>query len=103
MVALTISEDIANYIYEHTTRATLDLDLQGIWINDRKPLFNVRLSVPIILSLHTAVIGWQVAQSEIPAVGFVHKYEHVFAFKFVILRLLFPIKFNCVVRHSSRI
>jgi hypothetical protein len=38
VVALTISEDIANYIYEHTTRATLDLDLQGIWINDREPL-----------------------------------------------------------------
>jgi hypothetical protein len=38
VVALTISEDIANYIYENTTRATLDLDLQGVWINDREPL-----------------------------------------------------------------
>jgi hypothetical protein len=38
VVALTISEDIANYIYENTTTATLDLDLQGIWINDREPL-----------------------------------------------------------------
>ena len=37
VVTLTISEDIANYIYEHTTRATLDLDLRGIWINDREP------------------------------------------------------------------
>ena len=37
VAARTISEDIANYIYEYTTRATLDLDLQGIWINDRKP------------------------------------------------------------------
>ncbi len=31
-------EDIANYIYEHTTKTTLDLDLQGIWINDRELL-----------------------------------------------------------------
>jgi hypothetical protein len=37
VVALTVGEDIANYIYEHTTRETLDLDLQGIWINDREP------------------------------------------------------------------
>jgi len=27
---------IANFIYEYTTRSTLDLDLQGIWINDRE-------------------------------------------------------------------
>ncbi len=33
-----MSEDIANYIYEHTTKTTLDLDLQGIWINDRELL-----------------------------------------------------------------
>ncbi|KAI0301888.1 Alpha/Beta hydrolase protein [Multifurca ochricompacta] len=52
---------IANFIYENTTRSTLDLDLQGIWIND-------------------PVLGWDVVQSQIPAVGFVHKYEHVFAF-----------------------
>ena len=31
-----MDKDIANYIYEKTTRATLDLDLQGIWINDRE-------------------------------------------------------------------
>jgi hypothetical protein len=42
------------------------------------------------------VISWNVVQSEIPAVSFVHKYEHVFALKSVILRLLFPIKINCV-------
>jgi hypothetical protein len=35
---LTASEDIANYIYENMTKSTLDLDLQGIWINDREPL-----------------------------------------------------------------
>jgi len=32
-------KDIANFIYEHTTRSTLDLDLQGIWINDRELSF----------------------------------------------------------------
>ena len=31
-----MSEDTANYIYENTTRSTLDLDLQGIWMNDRQ-------------------------------------------------------------------
>jgi len=56
---------IANFIYENTTKTTLDLDLQGIWIND--PL-----------------LGWESVQSEIPAVDFVHKYEHVFAFKLVL-------------------
>ena len=94
MVALTISEDLANYIYENTTRATLDLDLQGIWINDGE-LFNALLLVLLILNLNIGVIDWIVAQSEIPAVHFVHKYEHVFAFKSVTLRLLFPIKINC--------
>jgi hypothetical protein len=44
-----------------------------------------RLVVPLILDLNIAVIGWEVVQSQIPAVGFVHKYEHVFAFKSVIL------------------
>jgi carboxypeptidase D len=29
--------DIANYIYEHPT--ALDLNLQGIWIADRKDIF----------------------------------------------------------------
>lgn len=29
-----MSEDTAHYIYENTTRSTLDLDLQGIWMND---------------------------------------------------------------------
>ncbi len=35
-VLLTMDKDIANFIYEHTTSKTLDLDLQGIWINDRE-------------------------------------------------------------------
>ena len=38
MLLLRTSEDIADFIYEHTTSSTLDLDLQGIWINDREPL-----------------------------------------------------------------
>ncbi|KAI0002905.1 alpha/beta-hydrolase [Russula compacta] len=67
---------IANFIYEHTTRATLDLDLQGIWMND--PL-----------------IGWDVAQIQIPAVDFVHKYEHVFAFNQTFLAHLDSVAAAC--------
>ena len=51
-------------------------------------LFDTRLVVPLIPRLNKAVIGWTVVQSQIPAVGFVHKYEHVFAFKSVILLVL---------------
>ena len=29
-----------------------------------------------------AVLGWDVVQTQIPAVNFVQKYEHVFAFKY---------------------
>ena len=36
-----MDQDIADFIYEHTTRATLDLDLQGIWINDRELLLSL--------------------------------------------------------------
>ena len=32
----------------------------------------------------TAVLGWSVVADQIPAVNFVHKYEHVFAFKYVL-------------------
>ncbi|KAI0254184.1 Alpha/Beta hydrolase protein [Lactifluus subvellereus] len=67
---------IANYIYEHTTKSTLDLDLQGIWIND-------------------PVIGWDVVQGQIPAVGFVHKYEHVFAFNKTFLAHLDSVAAAC--------
>lgn len=28
--------DLANFIFENTTKATLDLDLKGFWISDRK-------------------------------------------------------------------
>jgi hypothetical protein len=30
--------DLANFIYENTTRATLDLDLVACWMNDRELL-----------------------------------------------------------------
>lgn len=50
---------IADYIYKK--KASLDLSLQGIWVGD-------------------PVLGWDVVQEEIPAVDFVRKYEHVFAF-----------------------
>ncbi|KAI0317696.1 alpha/beta-hydrolase [Amylostereum chailletii] len=50
---------IANYIYENT--GSLDLNLKGIWVSD-------------------PVLTYDVVQEEIPAVDFVHKYEHVFAF-----------------------
>ena len=26
--------DTANFVFENTTRSTLDLDLQGVWMND---------------------------------------------------------------------
>jgi len=29
-----------------------------------------------------AVLGWDVVQTQIPAVNFVQKYEHVFGFKY---------------------
>ena len=79
-----MDKDIANLIYENTTRSTLDLDLRGIWINDRELLLR-QFGVRLTFGLNTAVIGWDVVQEEIPAVDFVHKYEHVFAFKSVIL------------------
>jgi carboxypeptidase D len=79
-----LDKDIANFIYEKTTRSTLDLDLRGIWINDRELLLR-QFGVRLTFGLNTAVIGWDVVQEEIPAVDFVHKYEHVFAFKSVIL------------------
>jgi len=99
-------KDIANFIYEHTTRSTLDLDLQGIWINDREPSFVVCPSTLLILGLNTAVLGWDVVQSQIPAVSFVHKYDHVFAFKSVILIMYLPCPESvepCTVKRSSRI
>ncbi|KII96198.1 hypothetical protein PLICRDRAFT_97575 [Plicaturopsis crispa FD-325 SS-3] len=50
---------IANYIYEN--EKALDLNLTGFWISDPS-------------------LSWDVVQTQIPAVNFVHKYENVFAF-----------------------
>jgi len=49
----------ADYIYSHAS--DLDLSLQGFWISDPS-------------------ISTDAVQEQIPAVDFVHKYEHVFAF-----------------------
>ncbi|KAI0771695.1 alpha/beta-hydrolase [Trametes elegans] len=49
---------ITNYIFEHPK--ALNLSMTGIWASD-------------------PVLGWDVVQSQIPAVDFVHKYESVFA------------------------
>ncbi|KAI0269343.1 Alpha/Beta hydrolase protein [Gloeopeniophorella convolvens] len=73
---MCLNEDIANWIYEKTTKATLDLDLQGIWVSD--PL-----------------LGWDVAQVQIPAVSFVHKYENVFAFNQSFLAHLDSVAKSC--------
>ena len=72
---------IANYIYEHP--GVLDLDLQGIWIADRKYLsiFAGAITHQPVLP---ASLSWDVVQEQIPAVDFVHKYENVFALKFVL-------------------
>ena len=73
--------DIANYIYEHPT--ALDLDLQGIWIADRKSFFWISMpSLIFILPSTVALLTWPVVQEQIPAVNFVHKYENVFSFKY---------------------
>ena len=44
-----MAKDIANFIYEKTTRLSLDLDLQGIWINDRE--FHLRFDLETRSSL----------------------------------------------------
>ncbi|KAI9448385.1 alpha/beta-hydrolase [Lactarius indigo] len=67
---------IANFIFENTTRSTLNLDLQGLWMND-------------------AILGWDIVQGEIPAVDFVHKYENVFAFNHTFLTQLDSIAATC--------
>src|SRR5882757_4615925 len=74
--------DVADYIYEK--KAPLDLALQGIWIGDRESSLRVTSLHVFILHFLLAVIGWDVVQDEIPAVDFVHKYEHVFTLKCVL-------------------
>ncbi|CAA7269655.1 unnamed protein product [Cyclocybe aegerita] len=65
---------IANYIYEHP--GELNLNLQGTWIADPS-------------------LSWDVVQEQIPAVGFVHKYEHVFAFNQTFMAQLDDIAERC--------
>ncbi|KAJ6579578.1 alpha/beta-hydrolase [Mycena vulgaris] len=65
---------IANFIYENPT--ALALSLQGIWIAD-------------------PVLGWDVVQTEIPVVDFVHKYENVFAFNQSFMAQLDAIAVKC--------
>jgi len=65
---------IANYIYTHPT--ALDLNLQGIWIADPS-------------------LSWDVVQEQIPAVGFVHKYENVFAFNQTFMKQLDALATKC--------
>ncbi|KAI0045431.1 alpha/beta-hydrolase [Auriscalpium vulgare] len=69
---------IANFIYENAT--DLDWDLQGIWVSDE---------------FLAAVLGWDVVQSQIPAIAFVHKYEHVFAFNQTLMAQLDAVAAQC--------
>jgi carboxypeptidase D len=64
----------------------LDLNLQGMWISDRKDHSHHNLILSIDREI-TASLSWNVVQEEIPAVNFVHKYENVFSFKCVYLEL----------------
>ncbi|RDB20370.1 hypothetical protein Hypma_012577 [Hypsizygus marmoreus] len=65
---------IANYIYQHP--GTLALDLQGIWIADPS-------------------LSWDVVQEQIPAVDFVKRFEHVFAFNQTFMTQLDAIATRC--------
>ncbi|KAF8485110.1 alpha/beta-hydrolase [Russula ochroleuca] len=67
---------LANFIYENTTRATLDLDLIACWMNDPQ-------------------IGWPVVQSQIGAVGFVHDFKRFFAFNQTFLAQLDSVAAKC--------
>jgi len=53
-----------------------------------------QLPYHVLPLFHLAVLGWDVAQTQIPAVDFVHKYEHVFAFKCVLTTLKSDIQFE---------
>ncbi|KAL1679239.1 Alpha/Beta hydrolase protein [Schizophyllum commune] len=65
---------IADYIYQHPEQ--LDLSLKGVWIGD-------------------PVLGWDVVQTEIPVMDFVHKYEGVFSFSKSLLAELDQIASDC--------
>ncbi|KAH0586845.1 Serine-type carboxypeptidase F [Termitomyces sp. J132] len=65
---------IANYIYEHPD--ALELKLLGTWIADPS-------------------LSYDVVQEQIPAVGFVHRYEKVFAFNQTFLAQLDTLNEQC--------
>ncbi|KAL1747782.1 Alpha/Beta hydrolase protein [Schizophyllum fasciatum] len=65
---------IADYIYEHPEQ--LKLALKGVWIGD-------------------PVLGWDIVQTDIPAMNFVHKYEGVFSFSKNLLAELDQIAEQC--------
>jgi carboxypeptidase D len=55
----------------------LDLNLQGIYISDRKRLRTIGVQQTLMIS--AALISWDVVQTQIPAVDFVLSYEKVFS------------------------
>ncbi|KAI0751809.1 alpha/beta-hydrolase [Daedaleopsis nitida] len=65
---------LADFIYEHP--GDLDLSLKGFFVSD-------------------PVLGWDVIQEQVPAVNFVHKYEHVFAFNQTFLAHLDSVAASC--------
>ena len=83
--------DIANYIYGHPR--ALDLSLKGIWISDREyHSHTARRDTDHKYPNFVATIGYDVIQTQMGAANFVHKYENVFALKFVPLSQLYPIR-----------
>ena len=75
---LLVLSDIADYIHNH--KNLLSFDLQGMWIADRRDTYSYQLHM---LTVESALLSYILVQSVIPAVLFVHKYENVFAFKYV--------------------
>jgi carboxypeptidase D len=62
-------------VYAHP--GMLDLNLQGIYISDRKRLCTIRVEQALTIS--AALISWEVVQTQITAVDFVLSYEKVFS------------------------
>ncbi|KAI0368444.1 alpha/beta-hydrolase [Pilatotrama ljubarskyi] len=65
---------ITNYIFEHPH--ALDLKMTGFWVSD-------------------PVLGWDVVQTQIPAVDFVHKYQGVFSFNQTFMAHLNSVAARC--------
>lgn len=91
--------DTANYIHQHP--GLLDLNLQGMWISDRKCLYN---HLKCLLSQRPlASITWDVVHQQIPILKFVKKYESVFALKYAVTLtllhlILVPDLAHCTVK-----